>query len=87
VTPEERYAAIVEAAQSAFMALNRTGRRARGFRGPKFEKGGGRSYFVPRYIRRHYDADSFRFGNTRRQRKVRARVTRLVAQKGLGVTL
>lgn len=38
---------------------------------------------APRYIRRHYAGSLFTHPKTRRQRRVRARITRLVARKGI----
>jgi hypothetical protein len=38
---------------------------------------------APRYIRRHYSATAFTRPTTRRQRKVRARITRIVARRGI----
>jgi hypothetical protein len=61
--------------------MNRATRRRFGWRGPvdpnwvQHES----SVFVPRYVRRHHSEAS----TTRRQRKARARIRRLVAQKGI----
>lgn len=72
---------------------NRRMRRAMGFRGPAFKHPGGIA--VPRYIRRHYLPNLFALTEypnyepvgpgvfNRRQRKARARIQRLTAQKGL----
>lgn len=61
--------------------MNRAGRRAMGFRGPidpewvQHEA----SQFVPRFVRRHFAKTIDAHLRTRRQRKARAHIIRLMA--------
>lgn len=60
-------------------SVNRAERRKHGFRGPAF------THQVPtlqRFVRRHADQRWLTEPRTRRQRKVRARVGRLVLRRG-----
>lgn len=62
---------------------NRRMRRAMGFRGPAFKHPGLNP--ITRYVIRHYVPAEFSQPRTRRQRKVRARILRAIARRGLDV--
>jgi hypothetical protein len=61
-------------------AANRAQRRGAGIRGPVFRLSG--PVAAPRYVRKHADAMSATL-TTRRVRKQRARISRILSRRGL----